>query len=162
MKTSTSIDERFASRDIIATYGKGRHAGALATASWLSARGLLVPPNEPWDVAIALDVVDERAPASFEEAADTRFHMAFAATEWGYFFCHHSRWSWIRVTDIPFVHERDDFGLRAKTPPLRDLGRLVRSLEEAYRVRFRRGYASIQTTIAGAEPAVRAWLIDEL
>jgi hypothetical protein len=139
-----------------------RHAGALATASWLSARGLLVPPRTPWEVSIALDVVDERAPATFEDTTDTRFHIAIASTEWGFYFCHHSQASWIRVTELPFAHHRDDHGLLAKVPPLRDLGVLVRSLEETYRIRFRRGYAAIRSTIEGSEPAIRAWVVDAL
>lgn len=159
---STVVDERWKHRDVVATYGKGHHAGALATASWLSARGLLVPPRAPWEVSIALDIVDERAPEEFEDTADTRFHIAIASTEWGFFFCHHSRASWIRVTELPFVHQRDDFVLIGQVPPLRELGKLVRSLEETYHLRFRRGYAAIRSTIEDAEPAVRAWVIDAL
>jgi hypothetical protein len=156
------VEERWKRGDVVVTYGKGRHAGALATASWLSARGLLVPPRTPWEVSIALDVVDERAPAMFVDTTDTRFHIAIASTEWGFYFCHHSRASWIRVTDLPYVHHRDDHALLAKVPPLRELGVLVRSLEETYRIRFRRGCAGIRSTIEGSEPAIRAWVVDAL
>src|SRR3954463_13483249 len=103
MKTSLrSLDERWKHRDVVATYGKGRHAGALATAVWLSARGLLVPPRTEWELSISLGVIDEQAPARFADTMDTRFHIAIASIEWGFFFCHHSRSSWIRVTDVPF------------------------------------------------------------
>jgi hypothetical protein len=154
------VEERWKHGDVVATYGKGRHAGALATASWLSARGLLMPPRIPWEVSIALDIVDESAPSRFVDATDTRFHVAIASTEWGFFFCHHSRASWIRVTDVPFAHERDDYMLLLQVPPLRELGRLVRSLEETYRIRFRRGYAAIRSSIPGSEAAIRAWVVD--
>ena len=142
-----------------ATYAKERPAGALATASWLSARGLLVSPHLPWDVSIALDVTCARAPARYSDASETRLHIAIASTEWGIYFCHHSRASWIRVTDLPFVHERDDFGLLAGVPPLRDVGSLVRSLEEKHEVSFRREHAAIRSTLPNAEPAVREWVL---
>jgi hypothetical protein len=148
-----TLDERWKRRDVVATYGKGRHAGALATAVWLSARGLLVPPRTEWELSISLDVIDEQAPVKFVDATDTRFHIAISSIEWGFFFCHHSRASWIRVTDVPFVHERDDFSLLIRTPPLRELGSLVRALEEKHRICFRREHA---------EPAIREWVVTAL
>jgi hypothetical protein len=158
------VDERRQTRvaAATATHGKGQHAGALATGSWLAARGLLVPSRTPWEVTIALDVVDRPAQAVFSEARDIRFHVAIASTEWGFYFCHLGRASWIRVTDVPFVHERDDHALRVRVPPLRALGRLVRSLEDTYHVRFRREHAAIRSTIAGAEPAIWAWVLADL
>src|SRR5688572_18256082 len=154
------VRERWKHGGGVATYAKGLSAGALATESWLSARGLYVPPRTPWEVSISLDIVDESTPTNFVEIADTRLRVTIASTEWGFSFCHHSRASWIRVTDVPFVHERDDYLLLAQVPPLRELGRLVRSLEETYRIRFRRGYAMIRSTIGGAEPVIRAWVVD--
>jgi len=156
------LDERRRHGDLVATYGKGRHAGALATAVWLSARGLLVPPRTEWELSIALDVLDEQAPARFAEATDTRFHISISSIEWGFFFCHGSRASWIRVTEVPFVHERDDFSLMARTPPLRDLGSLVRSLEETHRIRFRRDRAAIRSSLPSSEPAIREWVVAAL
>jgi hypothetical protein len=165
MKTTTTrvvVDERRPPREVAATHGKGPHAGMLATGSWLAARGLLVPPRTRWEVTIALDVVDRPAQAAFSEARDTRFHIAIASTEWGFYFCHHGRASWIRVTDVPFVHERDDHALLVRMPPLRALGRLVRSLEDTYCVRFRREHAAIRSTITGAEPAIWEWVLADL
>jgi len=159
---TVSIDERRKHGDIAATYGKGRHAGALASSSWLAGRALSVAPHARWEVSIALDVVGEKPSPTFTDASDTRFHIAIASNEWGFFFCHHSRISWIRVTDLPFVHERDDYGLLERVPPLRDLGRLVQSLEERYRIRFRRELASIRSTIPGAEENVRIWVVAAL
>ncbi len=155
-------DERWRHRDALATYGKGQHAGALATGSWLSARGLLVPPRTPWAVSIALDVINWPAPTSFTEATDTRFHVAISSTEWGFYFCHGGRASWIRITDVPFVHERDDHALLLRVPPLRALGRLVRALEATYYVRFRREHAAIRSTIAGTEAAIWEWVLADL
>jgi len=156
------VDERWKHPNIIESYGKGRHAGALATAVWLSARGLLVPPRAEWELSIVLDVADERTRPRFAAAMDTRFHIAIASIEWGFFFCHHSRASWIRVNDVPFVQECDDFALLSRVPPLRQLGRLVRSLEERYRINFRREHAEIYSSIGGSEPAIREWLLGEI
>lgn len=162
MTTSAYIDERRRHGDVGSSYGKGRHAGALASAAWLSGRGLSAPPYEKWEISIALDVVDGRPSGRFNDASDTRFHIVVASSEWGFFFCHHSRVSWIRVTDLPFVHERDDYELLPQVPPLRDLGKLVQSLEERYRIKFRREHAAIRSTIEGAEDNVRIWCVAAL
>jgi hypothetical protein len=111
-------------------------------------------------VSIVLDVADARAPAKLIDAIDTRLHLAITSTEWGFFFCHHSGASWIRVVDVPLVHERDDFQLRGRVPPLRDLGLLVRALEARHRIRFRREHASIRSTLPGSEPAIREWILE--
>jgi len=142
--------------------GKGRSAGALAASAWLAARGLLVPPRTPWEVSIVLDVVTEEPTMRGADPTETRFHIAISSTEWGFYFCHNRRASWIRTTDSPFIHQRDDFALLFKVPPLRDLGRLVRSLEETYGVRFRRSHAAVRTTIANAEPIIREWVCDDI
>jgi hypothetical protein len=165
MKTTMTwvvVDERRPHRVLAATYGKGPHAGALATGAWLAARGLVVPPRTRWEATIALDVVERPALSTFSEARDTRFHVAISSTEWGFYFCHYGRASWIRVTDVPSVHERDDHALLVRVPPLRALGRLVRSLEDTYCVRFRREHAAIRTTIAGAEPPIWEWVLADL
>lgn len=153
------INDRSRHSELATTYGRGRHAGALAAGAWLSARGLSVAQHPRWEVAIALDVVDAQASAEVASARDTRFHIAIAASEWGFYFCHHSRASWIRVTDVPFIHERDDFELLPHVPPLRDLGQLVQRLEAKYRIQFRRKHASIKTTLPDIEQAVRIWCV---
>jgi hypothetical protein len=162
MRSSSEALERWRQQDVAAVYSKGRYAGALATASWLSSRGLLVPPRKPWEVSIAIDVVDERAPSVFSEDKDTRFHIAIGSGEWGFFFCHYGLASWIRVIDVPFVHERDEFNLLARVPPLRGLGSLMRTLEEKYRFRFRREHAAIRSTISSSEPAIWEWVLADL
>lgn len=136
-----------------------RTVGAQGAATWLAARGLTPPPSlERWHVEIALDVVDEPAPAEFDEATATRFHLDIYSEEWGVFFCHAGRASWIRVTDIAFVHGRDQHGLLVITPSLQDVGRLLRLLERQHQVKFQRAHASVRTNLASAEPPIRAWL----
>lgn len=111
-----------------------------------------------WFAEIALDVVHARAPSQFDETTATRFHLDIYADEWGIFFCHGGQSSWIRVTDIAFVHGRDDFGLLVTIPALDDIGQLMRQLERAHRIQLQRQHASVRTNIPTAEPAIRAWL----
>src|SRR5215831_84182 len=103
-------------------------AGALAASAWLNERSLLAPASR-WHVEVALDVRDGPALAEFDEHLDTRFHVAIYSEEWGFFFCHGGRASWIRVTDVVFVHVRDDFRLLTQTPALKDIGLMMRRLE---------------------------------
>jgi hypothetical protein len=151
-----SQDVRRAERS--AGYAKERHAGALAASAWLSARGLRAPAKGAWDVTIALDVVDRAASPTVTSATDSRFHIAIAGSEWGFFFCHRGKVSWIRITDVPFINERDEYALLERTPPLRDLGSLVQALEEKYELTFKRRHASIRTNLPEAEQTIRIWL----
>jgi hypothetical protein len=132
--------------------------GATAAASWVRGRGLTTNGLSRWHVEIQLDVVDGPAPADYDEATATRFHLDIYTEEWGLYFCHDGRSSWIRVTDLAFVHGRDDFQLLTLTPPLPDIGRLVRQLEQKHGFQFRRDQALIRTNIARGEAAIRSWL----
>jgi hypothetical protein len=127
------------------------NTGPLAAASWLIARGLL--PSEPrWFVEITLT-----AAGSVPENA-TQLRIEIYSEEWGFMFQHDGKVSWIRVTDLPFVHGRDDHALLADTPALKDLSRFVRNLEKRYSCRFARTSPEIRSSIAGAEPAVQRWV----
>ena len=134
-----------------------RTAGALAAETWLRGHGVTPPPTR-WHVEIALDIVHERAPTEFDEHTATRFHLDIYTEEWGVYFCHAGRSSWIRVTDIAFVHGRDDFHLLDVTPALKDIGQLLGQLERTHRIQFQRKHASIRTNLAGVEPAIRSWV----
>jgi hypothetical protein len=68
--------------------------------------------------------------------------------------------SWIRVTDLPFINERDDHALLRLVPPLRELGSLIELLEDRHGLGFRRDEALIRTTLPNAESSIRIW-IDE-
>jgi hypothetical protein len=126
---------------------------------WIASVGLDAPPGTlRWHAEISLDVVDGPARAEFDDRVDTRFHIDVYSEEWGFFFCHAGRVSWIRVTDIPFVHGRDDHQLLAQTPSLGAIGELIRRVETMYTVRFHRQHAIIRTNIAAAEPLLRRWL----
>lgn len=133
-------------------------AGALAAATWLRTRGVSPPSRTRWHVEIALDVVHDRAPTDYDDASATRFHLNIYTEEWSVYFLHHGRSSWIRVTDIAFVHGRDDHHLLALVPPLKDVGRLLRQLETTHDIRFQRQHAAIHTNLPNAEPTIRDWL----
>ncbi len=111
-----------------------------------------------WYVEIALDILHQRAPSEFDERTASRFHLDIYAEEWGVFFCHRGHASWIRVTDIAFVHGRDDFRLIDMTPRLNDIGTLLRRLEATHSIRFLREHASIKTNLPALEPTIRAWV----
>src|SRR5690349_5164004 len=95
---------------ILASGGGGwSTAGRLAAADWIAARNLPTPAMR-WHVDIQLDVRNEPAPHLFDLEKDSRFHVEIYTEEWGFFFCHGGHASWIRITDVPFAHGRDDFG----------------------------------------------------
>ncbi len=127
--------------------GLSTTTGALASAAWLADRGI-TPEDSRWSVEIELAV----------RGSDTRFVLEVYAEEWGCRFRHAGRTSWIRVTDIPFVHGQDEHALLARTPRLRDIAMLVRALERELDIRFDRDAAKIRTRIRDAEPALRAWV----
>lgn len=43
-------------------------------------------------------------------------------------------------------------------PPLKELGVLLRYLEQRFAIHLQRGSAAVETTIAGAVPVIRAWV----
>jgi hypothetical protein len=133
-------------------------AGRLASAAWLADRRITPANRLRWEVEIALDVESRLAGFEFSDTTATRFHLNVYSEEWGYFFCHGSRASWIRITDIPFIHGRDDFQLLAATPPLRSIASLIRSLEHQFAIRFQRDHAAIRSDIVGADVALGLWV----
>jgi hypothetical protein len=105
-------------------------------------------------------VVNEPATFDFEDAGATRLQIFIYAEEWGFRFTHRGQWSWIRVTDIPFAHGRDDHQLLALTPPLKYLADLVRELENRHSSSFRRDLALVRSTLPDAEDAIRRWVLE--
>lgn len=130
--------------------------GARAANRWLETLGFAT--EKQWYVEIALDVVDRPASSTYHNEIDTRFHLNLYPEEWGVFFCHGSRASWIRVTDEPFVHGRDDHRLLREISELAGIGDLLRELERRHRIEFRRDRALIHTNVSGAKTALREWL----
>lgn len=131
-------------------------AGAQAALTWLRERRL--GSSKPWFVEIALDVGERPVSITFSHDTDTRFHLNVYPDEWGVFFCHGSRASWIRVTDEAFVHGRDDHGLLADLPQLSHIGYLLRALEDRYGAKFQRDHALVRTNLVSGQKAIREWL----
>lgn len=119
--------------------------GRDAAAAWLRALGLPSVPR--WHVE-----------ASLQASAATRFHLNVYAEEWGFAFHHARRSSWIRVTDIAFVHGRDDFGLLAAAPDLLGVSALIDALEQTHAIAFRRSSIKVRSNIRGASRVVKDWL----
>jgi hypothetical protein len=138
------------------TAGISPHTGPIAAASWLAAREI-VPPTPSWSAEIIFPSAEHLTDLDFDENVHTLFKLDIFAEEWGFKFCYRGRLSWIRVTDIRFVHGRDDHELLPVTPPLRNIGSLLAQIETRYDIAFPRTHADVVTTIPGAEDAIRAW-----
>jgi hypothetical protein len=135
--------------------------GSIDSNDWLRARGIAVHKNLHWFVEIALGIEDEPVSQLWSGATDTRFQIYIYPQEWGFLFCHRSRASWIRVADRAYVHGRDDYGLVAPTPTLRDIAALVRALEQQHQLAFRRDHVLVRTNLAEGEieERVREWVL---
>lgn len=120
--------------------------GAEAADRWLRALGLEPVPR--WFAEI-----------SIPGEGDARFDLNVYAEEWGYVLHHAGRTSWIRVTDVPFVHGRDDFGLLGKTSDLAAANVLLAELESDHQLAFRRANATVRSNVPDAEHPIRAWLL---
>ena len=121
------------------------NTGPLATAAWCLARGLF-PKDRNWFVEIEL------------RADTTRFTIEIYDAEWGFAVHHGDRTSWIRVTDIPFIHGRDDLGLLRETSSLKNIGQVIRAVEALTSTTLPRDTSAVRTNIADADPAIRSWV----
>lgn len=137
------------------TTGVSTNTGPLATAAWLVARGLTPAPSR-WDAEILLGASNHPP----DDDSPTLLRVELFSEEWGFSFRHDAKTSWIRVTDLPFVHGRDDHGLLAATPALRAFGSLVRTLEARFELRFAVEAAVVRSSLLGAESAIRTWIGD--
>jgi len=127
--------------------GLSTNTGALSASAWLVDRGI-TPVDQRWFVELALDVPGQ----------DTQFQLDVYAEEWGFQFRHEGRTSWIRVTDVPFVHGQDEHRLLGRTPRLRDIALFVAQLEREHAVRFDRESPWIHSNIPGAATIVKSWI----
>jgi hypothetical protein len=125
------------------------HVGILASAGWLAARGLFIPPDRPWRVTILL---------SCNEHFDTQLTVNIENAEWMIGFAHAGKRSNVIIKEPAPVAEPDDFQLAGTLPPLKELGTLLRDLEVRYQLTWKRTSPVIETTIAGADPVIRAWI----
>lgn len=119
--------------------------GADAAERWLMTLGLRASPR--WYIEIVMP-----------GGEGTRLDLNVYGEEWGYVFQHAGRTSWIRITDIAFVHGRDEHALLASTPDLLDMHALLAQLEASHGVRFARATAIVHSNLPGATERVRTWL----
>ena len=124
--------------------------GAVASRDWLAARGLGSRAHHPWHVEIQL----------YADIPNARFELNLYPEEWGFLFRLRARLSWIRVTDLAFVHGADDLGLLGRTPHLDRIATLIDALEIEHGIRFDGHRAVVRTNLdeGRATLAVRAWL----
>ena len=120
----------------------------MAGGAWLASAG------GRWDAVVLLGTSD----AAPDDDTPTMLRLELFSEEWGFSFRHEGKVSWIRVTDLPFVHGRDDHGLLVAVPRLRNFASLVRALEARFELRFAVEAAMIRSSLLGAEPAIRAWI----
>jgi hypothetical protein len=113
---------------------------------------------QTWHVHIFFDVIDQVARSHFDERVDTRLRIEISRDEWSFLFCHAGQNSRIRVSHVPMIDGRDDFGLLHHTPALRDLGELLRTTERRNTIGFRRHRAFIRTNLPAAEGSIRRWV----
>jgi len=126
--------------------GLSPNTGPLATAQWLVQRDMAVGAPPRWYVEVTFDV----------PGRDTRLQLEIYSDEWGVQLRHDGRESWIRVTDVAFVHGRDDHRLLGRVRRLSAISDLIASLESELGVRFDRERVVVQTNLSD-EQRVRAW-----
>jgi hypothetical protein len=125
------------------------NAGILASAGWLAARGLFIPPDRPWDVNVVIGAVEHH---------DSALSLHIRNDDWSVAFQHDGKRSAIVINEVAPTADPDDFGLAGLIPPLKEIGVLLRDLEQRFRIRFQRTAPVIESTIAGSEPIIRAWI----
>lgn len=135
------------------TNGVSPNTGPLATAAWLAARGL-IPSEARWYAEILVGTSAD----TLDEEESTLLRIELFSEEWGYCFRHGGKVSWIRVTDVPFMHGRDEHSLLGDTRALTGFGTLVRAIESRFGISFDPRSAVIQTNLFGADGAIREWI----
>ena len=138
---------------------RGMSPTVVAVGAWLSERGIVPPGAHAWRIDICLDAIPHSAARVFAETIDTRLRLVLLPDQWSYYFCHAGRVSEVRVTDTARSAGRDEHNLATITPPLKSFGTLVRHLEQRFGTGLSRGNAAIETSLAGAEPMIRAWVM---
>ena len=134
-------------RVLLSSAGQSRMtAGALAAARWLRTLGQTPPTGDWW---ARLELVATPA---------TSFTIEICHASWSFELRHAARVSAIQVASLPTVHERDDFKLLLYTPPLQNIGGLIRRLEREHEIGFRRSTACIESSVPELVPDALRWL----
>jgi hypothetical protein len=123
--------------------------GAAASAAWLEVHGLDAARAPHWYIEITIPTA----------SADSRFDLNVYPEEWGFVFRRGPRISSVRVTDVPFVHGRDDHNLLDEVPPLAEIHQLLHKLEARHGMEFLRTRATVKSNLVRASAIVRAWFV---
>ena len=92
-------------------------------------------------------------------ANDVYFELHIYPEEWGFVFRRGARVSSIRITDVPFVHGRDDHQLLSATPSLDRVREFLEHLEIRYGIAFVRTRAIVKSNLIRATSVIRPWLV---
>lgn len=130
--------------------------GSNAVKQWLRENGLESATSD-WRATIVLPVMLRDVLAG-SEAVETRFEVELEPDKWSLCFSHAGRTSRIRVADLASVDGCDDHDLLVITPQLRDLGRLLRQLEQRHALSFHRDSAEVRTEHPPIKDAALRWL----
>jgi hypothetical protein len=129
--------------------------GATAVSRWLRENGL-EPATTDWRATIVLPVMLHDVVT--DQPTETRLEVELEPDKWRLCFSHAGRTSRIRVADMAAVDGCDDHDLLVITPQLRDLGRLLRHLEQRHALRFHRDSAEVRTEHPTIKDAALRWL----
>jgi hypothetical protein len=123
--------------------------GASESARWLEERGLDTSRVTRWFVEITMETND---------LAPSKFELNIYPEEWGFILRSGPRVSSLRVTDVPFVHGRDDHHLLDRVTSLDRIGELVARIESEQEIKFQRRDAVVRSNLVRASSVVRSWL----
>lgn len=123
--------------------------GAVASRTWLEARGIDAKHQPAWYLEIQI----------YADVPETRLELNLYPEEWGFVFRYKRQHSSIRVTDVAFVHGADDMKLLGRTPSLDRLAELLSALEQDHAIKFDFAQAAVRTNLDEQRTTeiVRAW-----
>jgi hypothetical protein len=110
---------------------------------------LFIPPDRPWHVEVTIPV---------QGIHESSLTLHIRNDDWSVAFQHASKRSAILIKEVAPVADPDDHGLAGMVPPLKEVGVLLRDLEQKFEIQLVRTSPQIDTSIAGAEPIIRAWV----
>ncbi len=128
------------------------HAGPnLATTQWIEQCGLATLNTPSWYVEVSISTARE----------DTRCELNVYPDEWGVIFRRGIRVSSVRVTDVAFVHGRDDDNLLRVFPSLDRVRNLITLLEHRFDLAFDRAGSAVHSNLTRASAIIRGWLLEK-
>ena len=132
-------------------------AGKNESRAWLESLKVKTDKDK-WRVRMLLDVKDEPAAGVYFGDTSTRCHLEVFTDEWSVTFVHGGKTSQVRVfADGTQDHHGEP--LLEKPGKLADARELIRKLEKAHGVQFKREHVRVESNVTGAKAAARTWLL---